>query len=98
MDSYRSILKTKSRRFAYAMIGWSVGTLAFSLALIIYGLTLPLIGWLGFITSILIGIANGMKLVKPDVKAYGAVSSFSGLLAILFEVLIGGSLLIFGIS
>ncbi|MFX1490430.1 MAG: DUF4386 family protein [Promethearchaeota archaeon] len=98
LDSYRSILKTKSIRFAFAMIGWSVGTLAFSLALVIYGLTLPFIGWIGFVTSILIGFTNGMKLVKPDVKAYEAVSSISGLLAIVFEVLIGGWLLIFGIS
>jgi len=98
MDSYRSILKTKSTRFAFAMIGWSVGTLAFSIALVLYSLTLAFIGWLGIVTSILIGFSNGMKLVKPDVKAYEALSSVSGLLAILFEVLIGGWLLFFGIS
>jgi hypothetical protein len=98
MDSYRSILKRKSTRFAFAMIGWSIGTLAFSIALVINSLTLPFIGWLGIVTGILIGFSNGMKLVKPDVKAYEALSSISGLLAILFEVLIGGWLLFFGIS
>ena len=95
MDSYRSILNTKSTRFAYAMIGWSVGTLAFSIVLVAYGVVPSFIGWLGFFTSILIGFANGMNLLKPDVKAYESLSSFSGLLAILFEVLIGGLLLFF---
>jgi hypothetical protein len=97
MDSYRSILKTKSTRFAFAMIGWSIGTLAFSIVLVTYGLVPPFIGWLGIVASILIGFANGMILVKPDVKAYEITSSISGLLAILFEVLIGGWLLFFDI-
>jgi hypothetical protein len=95
MDSYRSILKTKSSRFAFAMIGWSIGTLAFSITLVAYGMAPPFIGWLGFAASILIGIANGIKLMKPDVKAYETLSSISGLLAIVFEVLIGGWLLLF---
>ncbi|MFX0175216.1 MAG: DUF4386 family protein [Candidatus Hodarchaeota archaeon] len=95
MDSYRNILHTKSNRFAFAMIGWSIGTLMFSIGLVTYGLAIPFIGWLGFATSILIGFANGMKLVKPEVKAYESLSSFSGILAILFEVLIGIALMFF---
>ncbi|MFX0044040.1 MAG: DUF4386 family protein [Candidatus Hodarchaeota archaeon] len=95
MDSYRNILKTKSFRFAFAMIGWSIGTLAFSIVILTYGLALLFIGWLGIIASILIGFANGMKLIKPDVKAYETISSISGLVAILFEVLIGISLMFF---
>jgi hypothetical protein len=95
MDSYRSILETKSSRFGIAMIGWSVGTLAISIALVIYALAIPFIGWLGIVAGILIGFANGMKLVKPDVKAYETISSISGLLAIVFEILIGISLMFF---
>ena len=95
MDSYRSILRTKSDRFAYAMIGWSIGTLAVTIALVSYSLALPFIGWLGIVASILIGFANVMNLVKPDVKAYESLSSISGLLAILFEILIGISLIFF---
>ena len=95
MDSYRTILKTKNNRFAFAMIGWSIGTLAFSIVLVIYVLAIPFIGWLGIVASILIGFANGMKLLKPDVKVYEAVSSISGLLAIVFEILIGISLMFF---
>ena len=95
MDSYRSILKTKKYRFAYAMIGWSIGTLAFSIVLVTYGLVLPFIGWLGIIAGILIGFANVLNLLKPDVKAYEQISSFSGLLAIAFEILIGIVLMFF---
>jgi hypothetical protein len=95
MDSYRNILKTKSNRFGIAMIGWSVGTLAFSIVLVSYGLALPFIGWIGIVASILIGFANGMRLVKPEVKVYETLSSISGLVAILFEILIGISLIFF---
>lgn len=95
MDSYRNILKTKSNRFTFAMIGWSIGTFAFSIGLISHVLAIPFIGWLGIVASILIGFANGMRLVKPDVKAYETFSSISGILSILFEVLIGISLMIF---
>lgn len=95
MNSYRSILKTKSSRFAYAMACWSIGTFAFSIVLVIYALVIPFIGWLGIVASILIGFANGMNLIKPDVKVYETLSSISGMLAILFEILIGISLLFF---
>ena len=75
MNSYRNILKTKSYRFSLAMICWSVGTLAFSIVIVIYGLALPFIGWLGIVASLLIGFANVMVLVKPDVKAYETLSA-----------------------
>ncbi|MHA1930898.1 MAG: DUF4386 family protein [Promethearchaeota archaeon] len=89
MDTYRSILQAKSSRFAFAMVCWSIGTLTFSIVLVAYGVAPPFIGWLGIVATILIGVANGMKLVKPEVKAYESLSSFSGLLSILFEILIG---------
>ena len=95
MDSYRNILKTKSKRFTFAMVGWSIGTFVLSIVLVSYALTILFIGWLGVITGILIGFTNGMRLVKPEVKAYESLSSISGLLAILFEVLIGISFIFF---
>jgi hypothetical protein len=94
-DSYRSILQTKSSRFAFAMICWSIGTLAFSIVLVTFGVAPLFIGWLGIIASILIGFSNGIKLAKPTIKAYEILSSIAGLLSILFEVLIGGWLLFF---
>ena len=94
-ESYRSILQTKSSRFAFAMICWSIGTLAFSIVLVTFGVAPPFIGWLGIAASILIGFSNGIKLVKPTFKAYEVLSSIAGLLSITFEVLIGGWLLFF---
>jgi hypothetical protein len=92
-NSYQNILQIKSSRFAFAMICWSIGTFAFSIVLITYGIAPSYIGWLGLVASILIGISNVIKLVKPKFKAYQLLSSIAGLLSIVFEVLIGGWLL-----
>lgn len=94
-DSYRSILQTKSTRFSFAMIGWSIGTLAFSILLVVYDLAPLYIGWIGIISTIPVGIGNVMTLVKPKIKVFELLSSFGGILPIIFEVLIGGWLLFF---
>ena len=88
-DSYLTILHTKSSRFAFAMICWSIGTLAFSIILVTFIAVPPVIGWIGIIASILVGFSNGIKLVKHNTKAYEVLSSIGGLSAILFEVIIG---------
>ena len=98
MDTYRKILQQKSKRFAFAMICWSIGTFSISIVLIFYGIAPLFIGWLGFATSILIGLSNGMKILKPKSKFYGPFSSISGLLAILFEILIGAWLLFLSVT
>jgi hypothetical protein len=94
-DSYRTILQTKSTRFAFTMICWSVGTLAFSIMLVTFVVVPPIIGWVGIIASILVGFSNGIKLVKHDSKIYEVLSSIGGLSAILFEVIIGGWLIFY---
>ena len=94
-ESYHSILKTKSFRFAFAMVCWSIGTLSFSIVLVIHDITHPFIGWLGLIASIFIGFTNVIKLVKPDSKVYQILSSIGGLMSITFEILIGISLMFF---
>jgi len=94
-DSYCSILQTKSSRFVFAMICWSIGTLAFSILLVTYEVVPLFIGWLGIIASIFIGFLNGINLVKPNLKVYEVLSSIGGLVSILFEILIGGWLLFF---
>jgi len=91
MDSYRRILETKSSRFAYAMVCWSIGTLAFSIVLVTSGVVPEIIGWLGIIASILVGLSTGIKLVKPNFKDFTVIG---GLSAILFEIIIGGWLLL----
>jgi len=84
-DSVRSIFKGKDTRFKYAMICWSVGTLAFSIVLINSGFVPIFIGWLGVTASILVGIGTAIKLVKPKIK----LALVGALFAILFEIIIG---------
>ena len=98
IDSYHTILKAKSFRFAFAMICWSIGTLAFSIVLVAYvGAAPPFIGWLGIAASITIGFANVGLLVKPKFKVYETMSSIFGLLAIVFEVIVGGWLIFYSL-
>lgn len=98
IDSYHTILKAKSFRFAFAMICWSVGTFALSIVLVIYvGAAPPFIGWLGIAASITIGFANVAKLVKPNLKVYDTMSSIFGMLAIVFELIIGGWLIFYSL-
>jgi len=85
-----SIFKTKDRRFKFAMILWSIGTLAYSIVIVISEVLPAIIGWLGIVVSILVGFSTGMKLAKPMAKDLTAIG---GLTAILFEVIIGGWLL-----
>ncbi|GAH40465.1 unnamed protein product, partial [marine sediment metagenome] len=87
-------LKAKSFRFTFAMICWSIGTLAISIVLVIYVVAAPpFIGWLGIAASIAIGLVNVAKLVKPNLKVYDTVSSIFGMLSIVFELIIGGWLI-----
>jgi hypothetical protein len=82
--------KTKDRKFKFAMICWSIGTLAFSIVLATSEIAPHIIGWLGIVSSILVGFGTGIKLLKP--KFRGEV--IGGLSAIIFEIIIGGYLLI----
>jgi len=94
-DLALTITKTKSSRFYFAMIFWAIGTLAFSIVLVIIG---NLIGWLGIIASIFIGFADGIKFLKSkveDSKIFKVLYPIGGLLAIIFEVILGIWLLFF---
>ena len=88
-DSAHSIFKTKDTRFKFAMICWSIGTLAFSIVVITSGVVPEIIGWLGIVASILVGFGTGIKLVRPKFK----FEAIGALFAMLFEVIIGGWLL-----
>ena len=91
-DSARTIFKRKDTRFKFAMICWSLGTLAFSIVLVTYEVVPVIIGWLGIVASILVGFSTGIKLAEINVRDFTAVG---GLSAILFEVVIGGWLLFY---
>ena len=90
----KNLFKTKDQRFKIAMVCWSIGTLAFSIVLAISEVVPAIIGWLGIIASILVGLTTGIKLVKPNSKDLTAIG---GLIAILFEVIIGIALLYYSI-
>ena len=85
-----TIFKAKDQRFKIAMICWSIGTLAFSIILVIYEVVPIIIGWLGVVASILVGFYTGIKLAKPKLK----IPPIGALFAILFEIIIGVWLLI----
>jgi hypothetical protein len=91
IDLGRSILKTKSSSFSFAQILFSIGTLAYSVLFVTYEVVPPIFGWFGIVASILYGFGNGIILVKPSFKV---LAYLGGLLIFLFEIVLGGWLLI----
>ncbi|NIS67677.1 MAG: DUF4386 family protein [Proteobacteria bacterium] len=91
-DSGSVILQTYDSRFAYAMILWSIGTLAYSILFVTYGVIPTVIGWLGIATAISWAIGEGIKFIKPG---FNILIAIGGLSAMLFEFIIGGWLLFF---
>ena len=92
IDLGRSILKTKTSRFSFAQILFSIGTLAYSILFVTYGVVPTIIGWFGIIASMLYGFGNGIFRIKPNFKV---LWNIGGLLILLFEIVLGGWLLFF---
>jgi len=90
----KNIFKTKDQRFKAAMICWSIGTLAFSIIIVVSEVIPAIIGYLGIIASILVGLTTAIKLAKPNFKDLTAIG---GLTAILFEIIIGIALVYYSI-
>jgi hypothetical protein len=91
-DKALTILKVKDSRFKYAQIPFSVGTIAYSIPFITYGVVPAIIGWFGIVASILYGFGNGIELVKPNLKI---LRYFGSGMIWLFELVFGGWLLFF---
>jgi len=91
-DLARTILKTKEFKFTFAQILFSIGTIAYLILFLTYGVVPPIIVWLGIVASILYGFGSGIILVKPNFKVLGY---FGGFLVMIFEVLIGVWLLFY---
>jgi hypothetical protein len=89
IDLAQKTFKTKDVRFKFAMICWSIGTLAFSIIIVTSDVIPQIIGWLGIVAGILVGFGTGIKLVKPKFKG----EIIGALFAMLFEIIIGGWLL-----
>jgi hypothetical protein len=90
IDLGRSILKTKSSSFSFAQILFSIGTLAYSIVFVTYGVIPVIIGWFGIVASILYGLGNGIILVKPK---FPILAYFGGASIFLFEAVLGGWLI-----
>ena len=90
IDSGRSILKTKNSSFTFAQILFSIGTLAYSILFVTYGVVPVIIGWFGIVAGILYGLGNGIILRKPNFKI---MLYLGALLILLFEIVLGGWLL-----
>ncbi len=85
-DSHRTILETKNRRFAIAMVCWSIGTFAFTILLFTEAVVYPIIVWVGIAACVVVGINSAIKAVRGK----GVQALLVGaLLAIAFEVVIG---------
>ncbi|MHA2038655.1 MAG: DUF4386 domain-containing protein [Promethearchaeota archaeon] len=87
-----SILKTKDSIFTFAQILFSIGTFAYSILFVTYGVVPTFFGWFGIVASILYGFGNGIFRIKPNFKV---LWNIGGLLILLFELVLGGWLLFF---
>jgi hypothetical protein len=90
IESGHNILKTKNTIFKSAQILFSIGTLAYSILFATSGVVPEIIGWFGIIASIIYGIGNGIQLVKTN----RALWNIGGLLIFLYEIVLGGWLLL----
>jgi hypothetical protein len=88
-DRARSILKSKNLSFTAAQILFSIGTIAYSVVFVTSGVVPLVIGWSGIVAGAIYGVGNGVRLVRPKANV---VWNVGGLLVLLFELALGGSL------
>jgi len=62
--------------------------------LVVYGVIPVIIGWFGIVASIIYSFGNGIVFVKPNFKV---LWNLGGLLILLFEIVLGGSLVYYSI-
>ncbi|MFW9969534.1 MAG: DUF4386 domain-containing protein [Candidatus Odinarchaeota archaeon] len=86
IDSSNNIFKTKKFRFAISQLFFSIGTFAYSILFVAYGVVPLFIGWFGIIASILYVLGSGLFLIKTPIKA---LWSIAGLLILIFELTLG---------
>lgn len=95
LDDLRiSILKSKQSNFLFAQLLFSIGTFAYSTLFVIHGVIPVIIGWFGVVASIIYGAGNIAYIVKPKFKG---LWNLGGLLILIFEIILGGSLIYFSI-
>ena len=86
-----SLMRSKNSTFTVAQLLFSMGTFAYSLVFVIYAIIPILIGWLGIVTSIVYGLGNAIYRIRPSSKI---LWNIGGLLIFIFELILGGWLVI----
>jgi hypothetical protein len=94
IDRGREILEATNSIFSFTQILFSIGTLAYSILFVIYGVLPPILGWFGIAAGIIYGLGNVVVMAKPKVKA---VWNLGGLLILIFEFILGVSLIYYSI-
>lgn len=89
-----NILKSKMSNFLFAQIFFTFGTLAYSILFVVYEVIPVSIGWFGIVAGIIYGFGNGIFSIKPKIKA---LWNLGGLLILIFEIILGGSLIYYSI-
>ncbi|TFG31263.1 DUF4386 domain-containing protein [Candidatus Thorarchaeota archaeon] len=88
-----SLLRSKNSTFTRAQLLFSIGTFAYSITFVLYGIVPLLLGWFGIAASIIYGLGTGIYIVK-DSKA---LWNLGGFLIFIFELILGGWLLFYSI-
>lgn len=91
VEAARSVLLAKNHRFNQAMVLFGVGTLAYSIVFVVYGVVPAPIAWMGIGIGVLVAVGWGLRLVKPMVVS---LAYLGGALTLVFEVIIGVWLLL----
>jgi hypothetical protein len=93
-DLHLNILKSKMSNFLFAQIFFTIGTLAYSTLFVVYEVIPVIIGWFGIVADIIYGLGNGIFFIKPNIKT---LWSLGGLFILIFEIILGGSLIYYSI-
>ena len=90
VESAGIILRTKGSIFSFTQIFFSIGTLAYSILFVAYGVIPAIIGWFGIVAAALYGLGNG---ITPALSKFKVILYIGAFLILLFEIVLGGWLL-----
>ena len=88
----QNILQTKNTGFLLASVLFGIGTMMYSYLFVTHGVAPLNIGRAGIIIGFLWGVSNGLSLFTPS---FLVLTNLSGLAVLVFELLLGGWLLLF---
>ena len=90
IETGQKILETKNKIFEITQILFSIGTLSYSVLFVAYDVLPLYIGWFGIMSAVIYGTGSCIKL-KTDSQA---VWNVGGLLILIYELVLGGWLVI----